>query len=136
MNPVITKELPLIFYQKLSELFYAMASDEQKIGKKEYLRLRKLVSDQVKNLNPEICPFRKDATKKLEIVFNWFDYEELDPIDCYENFASYYKKSSKEFTFSQKKFILETSEVIAAFFKTPDSAENRFLIKLKQLLDQ
>lgn len=130
-----TMEKPqLLFYQKMGELFYAIAAADKVVKKAEYDTLKQIVSDQWKNLDDYEDPFHTDAAYQIEIVFDWFDYEQLDAGDCFDSFADYKKDNPKLFTPERKKLIWETANAIAGAFAGKNKSELVMLAKLNILL--
>lgn len=132
----IMKNPPLVFYHKMSELFYAIAATHKSVGATEYNLLKKLISDEWKNLDPQQYPFRNYALEKIEIVFDWFDYEELDSNECFDSFVEYKNDNPELYTDERKTLIWDTANVIANFFAQKDNHERKLLKKLKPLLDK
>lgn len=126
----------LIFYQKIGELFYAIAASDKVVRKEEYQALRKLVVDEWKAMDSIEDPFHSDAAYQIEIVFEWFDYEGMDATDCFENFNSYFMENKKHFSPERKKLIYTTADAIAASFSGKNKSELIMLAKLKLLLKQ
>lgn len=125
----------MVFYQKMGELFYAIAASDKVVRKAEYEALKKLVSKEWKNLDGYEDPFHTDAAYQIEVVFDWFDYEQLDANDCFDSFADYKKENGKFFTLEVKKLIWKTANAIANAFAGKNKSEVIMLAKLKQLLD-
>lgn len=125
----------LLFYQKMGELFYAIAAADKVIRKAEYDILKTIVLEQWKNLDDYEDPFRTDAAYQIEVVFDWFDYEQLDANDCYESFADYKKEYPKLFTKERKELIWRTANAIANSFAEKNKSELIMLAKLKMLLE-
>ena len=120
-----TMEKPqLLFYQKMGELFYAIAAADKVVRKTEYDMLKKIVSEQWKDLDDYEDPFHTDAAYQIEVVFDWFDYEQLDANDCFDSFAE------------RKKLIWKTANAIAGSFAGKNKSELIMLAKLKNLLSQ
>ena len=126
----------LLFYQKMGELFYAIAAADKEVKKAEYDTLKQLVSNKWKNLDHYEDPFHTDAAYQIEIVFDWFDYEQLDAGDCFDSFADYKKDNPQLFTPERKKLIWETANAIAGAFAGKNKSELVMLAKLKNLLSQ
>lgn len=130
-----TSEKPqLLFYQKIGELFYAIAAADKVVRETEYNALKKIVSEKWKNLDDYEDPFHTDAAYQIEVVFDWFDYEELDANDCFDSFAEYKKEHPKLFTAELKQLILETAHLIAGSFAGKNKSELIMLAKLEMLL--
>lgn len=130
-----TVEKPqLLFYQKTGELFYAIAAADKAVRKEEYNALKKMVLDEWKNLDDYEDPFHIDAAQQIEVVFDWFDYEQLDANDCFESFADYKKENPTLFTKKRKKLIWKTADAIASSFSGKNKSEVIMLAKLKLIL--
>ena len=101
----------LLFYQKMGELFYAIAAADKVVRKAEYDILKNIVAEQWKNLDDYEDPFHSDAAYQIEVVFDWFDYEQLDASDCFESFADYKKEwQSRTSKFSWYVFVYNEEE--------------------------
>lgn len=124
----------LLFYQKMGELFYAIAAADNVVRETEYTALKNIVSEKWKNLDDYEDPFHTDAAYQIEVVFDWFDYEQLDANDCFDSFADYHNDNKNLFTEERKKLIWETANVIAGAFAGKNKSELIMLAKLKNLL--
>lgn len=129
-----TDKSNLLFYQKAGELFYAIAAADNVVRESEYQTLKKLVSIQWKDLDSSKDSFLSDAVSQIEVVFDWFDYEQLDPRDCYESFADYRKANPSLFTKERKDLIWKTANAIADAFAGKNKSEIKMLEKLKHTL--
>jgi hypothetical protein len=126
----------LLFYQKMGELFYSIAAADNVVRKAEYEALKRNVAEQWKNLDGYEDAFHTDAAYQIEVVFDWFDYEQLDANDCFESFADYKKENQKLFTEERKKLIWKTANAIANAFSGKNKSELIILAKLKMLLEE
>ena len=126
----------LLFYQKMGELFYSIAAADKVVRKEEYDTLKRIVSDQWKNLDEYEDPFHTDAAHQIEVVFDWFDYEQLDANDCFESFADFYKEKRSLFNQERKELIWKTTNAIATSFAGKNKSEVILLAKLKNLMDE
>lgn len=124
----------LLFYQKMGELFYAIAAADKVVRREEYDILKRMVLDKWKNLDDYEDPFHTDAAHQIEVVLDWFDYEQLDAKDCFDSFAEYKKENQKLFTQERKKLIWKTADAIASSFAGKNKSEVIMLAKLKILL--
>ncbi|MDP2688119.1 MAG: hypothetical protein Q8O62_12910 [Aequorivita sp.] len=124
----------LLFYQKMGELFYSIAAADKMVRKAEYDTLKKIVTEQWKNLDEYEDPFHTDAAHQIEVVFDWFDYEQLDANDCFESFADFYKEKPSLFNQERKELIWKTASAIANSFAGKNKSEVILLAKLKNLL--
>ena len=129
-----TDKPQLLFYQKMGELFYAIAAADKQVRKPEYDVLKKIVSDHWKNLDDYKDSFQTDAAHQIEVVFDWFDYEQLDAKDCFESFADYKKEYPNLFTKERNELIWKTANAIATSFAGKNKSEVIMLSKLKNIL--
>ena len=125
----------LLFYQKMGELFYAIAAADKVVRKEEYDALKKLVLEKWRDLDTYEESFRTHAANQIEVVFDWFDYEELDAVDCFESFADYKKEHPNLFTEEWNELILKTANAIAESFAGRNKSELIMLAKLNILLE-
>jgi|TARA_R100000479_G_scaffold51000_3_gene24038 hypothetical protein len=134
---MMTQQPPkLVLYQKLGELFYAIAAADKVIRKAEIDTLRTLVKTHWKNVESLEDEFHSDASYQIEIVFDWLDDKEVDPDECFEDFKEFKKEHPKLFTTTIKKLIWKTADSIAASFAGKNKAELIMLAKLKMLLQE
>ena len=129
-----TEKPQLLFYQKMGELFYAIAAADNVVRKAEYQTLKDLVSTEWKKMDNSQDPFHSDAVSQIEVVFDWFDYEQLDAKDCFDSFADYKKENPSLFTKERKKLIWETANAIANAFSGTNKSELIMLTKLNKIL--
>ena len=126
----------VLFYQKIGELFYAVAASDKVVKKAEYEALHEIVAKRWKDMDEFKDSFNTDAAFQIEIVFDWFDYEHLDADDCFESFKNYYLDNKSLFTIDRKKLIWETADSIASAFSGKNKAELIMQAKLKLLLEK
>lgn len=126
----------LLFYQKIGELFYAIAASDNVVDEAEYKELQKTVTEKWKDLDDYVDPFQTDAAYQIEIVFDWFDYEELDATDCFDSFSDYYAENQALFNDERKKLIWDTANAIASAFAGKNKSELIMLAKLKNILSK
>ncbi|GHC62087.1 hypothetical protein [Ulvibacter litoralis] len=120
----------LLFYQKLGELFYAVAAADKVVREAEYKMLTTLVEDEWKQMDDYKDQFKTDAAYQISIVFEWFDYERMDADDCFESFTNYYKNHQNLFSEERKALILKTVQKIADAFNGINKSELIMLTKL------
>lgn len=131
MSKVNTPEL--LFYQKLGELFYAVAAADKVVRKAEYAVLTKLVEEQWKQMDDYQDQFETDAAYQISIIFEWFDYEGMDADECFESFSDYYKEHSSLFYGKRKELIINTVKIIADAFNGSNKSELMMIAKLELL---
>ena len=124
----------VLLYQEIGQLFYAIAAADKVVRKAEYEALRKLVKQEWSSIGEYTDEFGVNAVYQMEIVFDWFDYEQLDADGCFESFADYYKEHKKLFSEAQKQLIWKTANAIANSFAGTNKSELILLTKLHFLL--
>jgi len=124
----------IAFYQKIGELFYAVAASDKVVRKAEYDALKELVRLEWSKLDHTKDEFDTDAVYQMEIVFDWFDYERMGADECFNNFENYVKENPELFTPDRNKLIVNTANAIASSFSGKNKAELILLAKLKMLL--
>lgn len=130
------EEPELMFYQKVGELFFAIAAADKIVREEEYESLRNLVVSHWKNLENSENEFGTKAAHKIEIIFEWLDHEQANAQECYEGFRDYYEAHPELFTNQRKQLILKTANAIANAFSKKNKAELMMLSKLKLLLEE
>jgi hypothetical protein len=126
----------LLFYQKMGELFYAVAASDKVVREAEYKILTQLVEEQWKKQDDYTDKFGTDAAYQISIVFEWFDYERMDADECFESFADYYKDHKKLFYVKRKNLILKTVQKIADSFQGTNKSELIMITKLQILFNK
>ncbi|MCB7481036.1 hypothetical protein [Christiangramia sediminis] len=122
-----------LFYQKLGELFYAIAAADKVVREEEFKMLKDLVLSRWIDIDDYIDSFGTDSAYQMEIVFEWFDYEGVDAQECYESFREFMLEHQELFTEKRKKLILETASKIARVFSGINKSELVILSKLDAL---
>lgn len=125
-----------LFYQKLGELFYAIAAADSLVQEAEYKTLAKLVEEKWTQENDFTDSFGRDAAYQIAIVFEWFDYEQMDAEECFKNFTKYYKEHTHLFYGNRKTLIIGTAKTIANSFNATNKSELILITKLALLFDQ
>lgn len=132
MNP--SEKPQVLLYQEIGQLFYAIAAADKVVRKAEYEALRNLVKSEWSSMDSYPDEFGVNAVYQIEIVFDWFDYEQLDADDCFQSFAQYYKDHKNLFSDTLKKLIWKTANAIANSFAGSNKSELILLTKLHFLL--
>lgn len=123
----------LLFYQKLGELFYAIAASDKIVRQSEYKELTRFVEEEWKAMDDYEDQFGTDAAYQISIVFEWFDYERMDADDCFESFSDYYQEHKNLFSEERKNLILRTVQKIADAFRGTNKSELIMITKLQLL---
>jgi hypothetical protein len=128
-----TEKPEITFYQKVGELFYAVAASDKIVRKAEYEALKQLVRTKWSELDHTTDNFNTEAIYQMEIVFDWFDYERMGADECFNNFENYVREHPEAFTAERKKLIMETANAIASSFSGKNKAELILLARLELL---
>ncbi|NND63692.1 MAG: hypothetical protein HKN48_10940 [Flavobacteriaceae bacterium] len=129
-----SEEKHLLFYQKLGELFYSIAASDKVVRKSEYDSLKQLVKTEWTTIDDYKDAFKTDAVYQMEIVFEWFNYEQMDADQCFQDFSEYYKENASQFTPERKRLIWKTANKIAAAFSGKNKSEVIMLSRLRLLM--
>lgn len=133
---LITEKQDMLFYQNLGQLFYAIAASDKIVRKAEFDTLKKLVIDYWKAFEEARDEYLESVTYQMEVVFEWFDYEQIDAQECFNNFIDYAKEHPKTFTKEKKKLITKTAEAIANAFAGKNKSELIMLAQLELFLNK
>jgi len=126
----------ILFYQKLGELFYAVAAADSVVREAEYKALTALVKQQWKQMDDYQDQFGADAAYQISIVFEWFDYERTDAQECFASFKDYYLEHTSLFCGNRKELILKTVTAIANAFNGSNKSELMMIAKLQLLFNK
>ena len=122
------------FYQQLGKVFYSIAAADNIIGKKEILKLKKIVKKEWLPLESTLTEFGDDAAYQIEIVFDWLlenDWNSLDLISEFENFR---KEHPSLFTPKTNDLILKTANAIVGSFSNENKSEMELTKELSAIL--
>ena len=126
----------LVFYQKLGELFYAIAASDKVVREAEYKTLTQIVEERWKQIDDYEDQFGSDAAYQISIVFEWYDYEQMDADDCFTSFSDYYMEHKSLFSELRKNLILNTAHSIAEAFAGTNKSELIMIAKLELLFNK
>ena len=122
------------FYQKLGELFYAIAASDRTVHKFEFEALRNLVIDEWQEFDEYEDHFHSDAAYQIEAGFDWFQFQNKNAQQCFQLFKEYYLGHQEMFNPKRKYLIIKTANEIAGAFAEKNKSELVMLSKLKLLL--
>lgn len=132
----ISEKKQITFYQRLGELFYAIAASDKVVRKDEFVALKKLVETEWTSSDDLKDEFESNAVYQMEIIFDWYDYQHVDAQVRFDNFCDYYKDNKKLFTPKRKQLIWKTVNAIADAFAGKNKAEVIMLTKLLLLMQE
>ena len=112
---------PILFYQNLGKLFYAISAVDKSINEKEITMLKKLIQSE----------WSKDLhLTNIEITFHRLKKENASSEKCFQDFVTYKKENNFLFPSKLKRLISHTAGAIASSFSNRNKSE---LIMLAQL---
>ena len=112
-----------LFYKKLGELFYAIASADGSVETTEIDALKAVVEQEWSHL--------KEA-RGIVSMFDWLNNTKSYDADvCFDSFLSYLRENNKRFTPQIKTLVLQTANTIASRF----SGRNKSELILLAMLD-
>ncbi len=121
------------FYQKVGNLFYALAMSDGSVHSKEIDKLKSLVREKWLPLDDIEDEYGTDAAFQVEIVFDWLLENEKKSAECFTDFTEFYKEHTGVFSDEVKALIFETANAIAYSFSGKNKAELIVLGKLQLL---
>ena len=121
------------FYQKVGNLFFAVAMADGSVHSKEVDKLKSLVRELWLPLDEILDEYGTDAAFQIEIVFDWLLENEKTSAECYTSFTEFYKEHTVVFSQKIKILIYETANAIANSFSGKNKGELMLLGKLQLL---
>ncbi|MBM1106574.1 hypothetical protein JQC67_10530 [Aurantibacter crassamenti] len=122
-------------YQKVGNLFFAIAMADDTVHSKEIDKLKSLVREKWLPLDDIEDAYGSDAAYQIEIVFDWLLANEKTSGECFKNFTEFYNEHKAIFSEKIKKLIRETANAIAYSFSGKNKSE-LILLGTLQLLFQ
>lgn len=121
------------FYQKVGNLFFAVAMADGSVHRKEVDKLKSFVTEKWLPLDDIEDEFGTDAAYQVEIVFDWLVENEKTSAECFTDFTDFYKEHKNVFSDKVKALVFETANAIAYSFSGKNKAELVLLGKLQLL---
>jgi len=119
-------------YEKLGNLFYAIAKD-QNIAPLEFGQLKMLMRKDWLGNHENTTPVT-EAAHLIVITMDTLQAEETPSEQAFASFTEFYRKHSNFFSDKLKEETIITAEEIIRMFKTANRRQNNHVIKLKLLL--
>lgn len=130
-----SNETSVTFYQELGKIFYAIAAVDGQVRKEEMEALRAIVRSEWIDLDQKFDEFGTDSAYQIEIVFDWFDDQNLlDTAKVLENLEAFKRDHPSLFTQHVKFLILKTAHLIASSFHGNNKSELLMLSRLEGIL--
>lgn len=112
---------PVLFYQSLGKLFYAISASDKTIKEEEINSLKQLIQKE----------WTKDPhLMNIEITFQRLNTKNASSEKCFHDFVTYKEENNFLFTSQLKQLISHTAGAIASSFSNKNKSE---LIMLAQL---
>ena len=117
----MSSKYPILFYQNLGKLFYAISATDKSINEEEITTLKKIIKSE----------WTKDFhLVNIEITFHRLKKENASSEKCFHDFVVYKTENSFLFSSQLKRLISHTAGAIASSFSNRNKSE---LIMLAQL---
>lgn len=121
-------------FEKLGNLFYALAADEQ-VTLMESGELKMLLKkDWLAEPGEPSADKVSEAAHLIGLTIDELQSRRVPAMEAYKNFVGFYRKHSEQFSYALKEKILETSEAIVNIFDS--GHQNPHLDDLRDLLEQ
>lgn len=111
------------FYQKVGNLFFAVAMADGSVHSKEVDKLKGLVREKWLPLDDIEDEYGTDAAFQIEIVFDWLLENEKTSAECFSSFTEFYKEHKVVFTEKVNALVFETANAIAYSFSGNNKSE-------------
>nr|AWJ66214.1 hypothetical protein [uncultured bacterium] len=134
MKMKATEELMTRFYQHLGELFYAVAMVDGVVRKEEEDALKKIITQEWKDLEHSEDEFHSDAAFQIEAVFDFLNETEANSEEWFDDFKAFHKTHEHLFTPQVNKLIMRTADEIASSFHNKNKSELTILTRLNFIL--
>jgi len=113
-----------IFYAELGKLLYAIADADHNVRKKEYIKLKDIVMNELVPLEKQTDQFGTDNAFYTQFEFEVATEQQLTSEEALESFISYVKQHRHDFTEEREQVCLRVMEEIASVYKHHSKAEN------------
>ena len=127
-------ETMMAFYQKLGNVFYAVAAADKVVRKEELSELKKMIKSEWLSFDTSFDEFGTDSAYQIEIVFDWLEDNKMDIKRAVPALKEFKEQHPSLFTKPVNELILKTADAIASSFSGKDEPELDLLNELKILL--
>ena len=121
-------------YENLGKLFYAIAAADKVVRKEEIQVLDEIVDHEWKEVEHSRDEFGTDMSFQIEVIFDWFQENDLSADAAFAKFKNYKKEHEYLFDEELNHLIWKTSNKIAGAFAPMTKAELKMLSRLRKLL--
>ncbi|GIV34427.1 MAG: hypothetical protein KatS3mg031_1962 [Chitinophagales bacterium] len=128
--------LPQLLYERLGNLFYAIAAADRGVRQKEETRLLEKIQSIWAPAESSSDAFGTDLAHYIFISFDFLHAQQADPETAFRQFEDFYRTHASAFSPQVKKNILRTAEAIAEAFSGINKCERAYLSRLEKLLNQ
>ena len=119
------------FYSELGNLLYAIAKSDGKINETEVEKLKKIVKDELANLEGSLDEYGADLAYLTEFEFETED-EKIDSAEeAYLSFVTFVKSNEKRVGKKLRTLAIKLAEKIAKAFRGKNKSETEMIKKLK-----
>jgi hypothetical protein len=121
-------------YEQLGYLFYALASADKHLRKKEFDILKKDIEKEWIPLEDSTDEFGTDAANYIYFTFDSLLDQDFPPRDAFASFKSYFEEHALAFDENIRKKIHKTALHMANAITHKNKTEEYFLRELRRLL--
>lgn len=122
------------FYKELGNLFYAIAASDKKIGAEEKKKVDEEVQLAWRQYDHSTDRFGTDRAFLIEFEFETMEEEMASARDAFRSFEDYFLEFQNEIDEPTRKRIFNSAKHIAEKIHKINSAEHKYLNRLKKLL--
>lgn len=131
---IIPNSIKKDMYDKLGNLFYAIAVADGKIKREEYFKIRKIFTREASSDTEENQLIDVIAIEEISEVFRKLKTEGKESQECFEKFEKFYQVKQQLFGKELKLFIWKVANAIAASCSGKNKSELVILAQLYALL--
>ena len=119
------------FYAELGKLLYAIADADHDVTKKEYIKLKDIVKNELVPMETSTDQFGTDSAFYTQFEFEVATEQQMTSEDALASFISYVKQHRHDFTDERKKVCLKVMEEIEAVYHHHSKAEDEIFQTVK-----
>ena len=120
------------FYAELGKLLYAIADANHDVTKKEYIKLKDIVKNELVPMEKQTDSFGTDSAFYTQFEFEVATEQHMTSEEALESFISYVKQHRHDFTEERKQVCLRVMEEIAAVYHHHSKVEEEIFKIVKE----
>ena len=123
------------FYKELGNLFYSIAASDKIIDESERKKLDEEVQFAWRHYDHSTDRFGTDRAFLIEFEFETMEEEMVPAEKAYQSFKDYFEENEKQIDGLTRKRIFNSAIHIAESVRKVNSAEHKYLSRLKKLME-